>query len=283
MKRIFTLALALCALTTLSAQVDTVKTTKVDTINVGGMIIIKDPNEKVEDSRSEREISIPGRRSSKTSNISTNWWVLDFGWNNIHDETNYTDAAGSGYLQPNGRAFIDDDFTLKSGKSVNVNIWIFMQRLNVIKHVVNLKYGLGLELYNFRYKNSSQISYREGSPSPYITRDTVAFSKDKLATDYITVPFMLNINTSPRSNWGLSFSAGISAGYMYSNRNKQVSDERGKEKEKGDLGLNRWKLAYIGELGLGPVRLYGSYTFTELHNKGLVQHPYAVGIRFSNW
>ena len=39
-----------------------------------------------------------------------------------------------------------NDFKLKTVKSVNVNIWFFMQRLNLIKHYVNLKYGLGLEL-----------------------------------------------------------------------------------------------------------------------------------------
>ena len=36
-----------------------------------------------------------------------------------------------------------DNLKLRTIKSVNVNIWFFMQRLNLIKHVVNLKYGLG--------------------------------------------------------------------------------------------------------------------------------------------
>ena len=30
-----------------------------------------------------------------------------------------------------------------------MNIWFFMQRLNLIEHMVNLKYGLGLELNNY--------------------------------------------------------------------------------------------------------------------------------------
>lgn len=95
---------------------------------------------------------------------------------------------------------------------------------------------------------------------------------------------MLNFNTTPRSgNRGFSFSAGVSAGYLYSGRNKQISNERGNRKEKGDIGLEKWKLAYIGELGLGPVRLYGSYAITDLHETALQHKPYSVGVRLSNW
>jgi hypothetical protein len=41
-------------------------------------------------------------------------------------------------------------------------------------------------------------------------------------------------------------------------------------------------LAYVGELGLGPVKIFGSYAMTPLHKYGLEQYPYTLGIRFSN-
>ena len=281
MKRILTLCITLCVLTSGFAQVDTTGKEKADTIKVGGMIIIKRPGEKREIKR-EKDVSIPDRKSSKNSNVSTNWWIIDLGFNNVRDNTVYGSAAANSYLV-GVPSFTEDELKLRAGKSVNVNVWIFMQKLNIIKHVVNLKYGLGVELFNFRYKKNNNISYKEANP-PYIFRDTVQFSKNKLAADYVTIPLMLNFNTTPRSgNKGLSFSAGVSAGYLYSNRNKQESNERGKEKEKGDIGLNRFKLAYVGELGLGPIRLYGTYAITNLYDRGLDQQPYAVGIRFSNW
>ncbi len=263
------------------AQTDTT-IQKADTIKIGGMVIIKRPGEKREVKR-DRDFEIPERRREKQSNLSTNWWIMDIGFNHVNDKTVYGSADANSYLIPRtGQGdFTKDDMRLRAGKSVNVNIWIFMQKLNLIKHVVNLKYGMGLELFNFRYKNN--ISYVDGNP-PYITRDSIDFSKNKLAADYVTVPLMLNFNTTPRSgNRGFSFSVGVSAGYLYSSRNKQISDERDKEKIKGDIGLERFKLAYIGELGLGPVRLYGTYAITNLHERGLKQQPYAVGIRFSNW
>jgi hypothetical protein len=95
---------------------------------------------------------------------------------------------------------------------------------------------------------------------------------------------MLNLSTNPAyENKGLSVSVGVSAGYLYSQRNKQKSDERGKEKNKGDYDLERFKLSYIAELGLGPVRLYGSYSPQSMYKNGLDMRPYTVGIRLSNW
>jgi hypothetical protein len=96
---------------------------------------------------------------------------------------------------------------------------------------------------------------------------------------------MLNINTTPDSRRGLSFSAGVSAGYLINSRNKQVSGERGKQKYRGDFNFEPWRFAAIGEIGLGPVRLYGTYSLNRLQKDitRVEQYPYAVGIRFSNW
>ncbi len=119
--------------------------------------------------------------------------------------------------------------------------------------------------------------------SPFIFRDSIGFTKNKLAADYLTVPLMLNFNSDPAHNKGLSASIGVSAGYLYSQRNKQRSGERGKEKNKGDYDLERFKLSYVAELGLGPVRLYGSYSPKSFYQQGLNMKPYNIGIRFSNW
>ena len=193
--------------------------------------------------------------------------------------------------RPGFPALDGNDFKLKAGKSVNVNIWFFMQRLALIKRNVNLKYGLGLELNNYRYKSS--ISYREDGEVPYssgmqtnapfIFRDSIGFSKNKLAADYLTVPLMLNFRTTPSGGKkSLSVSFGVSAGYLYSQRNKQKSEERGKLKNKGDYELNRFKFSYIGELGLGPVKLYGSYSPKSMYDNNMDFRPYSFGIRLGN-
>ena len=274
------------------AQTDSIEVQrKNDTIRIGGMIILKkgEPNE-----RRRVTVTVGNKRHEKKSNVSTAGLILDLGFANWTDKTNYTTAAANGYLvnRAGSPDLSDNDFKLKTVKSVNVNIWFFMQRLNLVKHYVNLKYGLGLELNNYRFK--SAVSLNEGGLNPYNTsqtinhpfafRDSISFSKNKLAADYATVPFMLNFVTNPNeSKNGLSLSAGVSVGYLYSSRNKQKSGARGKEKNRGDYDLQKWKFSYIGELGLGPVHLYGSYSPNSIFEKVLNLMPYTVGIRFSNW
>ena len=273
------------------AQTDSVQVQrKSDTIRIGGMIILKkgDPNDK------RVTVTVGNRNYNKKANINTASFIIDLGFANWVDKTNYTTATSGNYLvnQPGSAALAESDFRLRTIKSVNVTIWFFMQRLNLIKHYVNLKYGLGLELNNYRF--TSDVSLKEAGANPYnltqdinhpfIFRDSISFSKNKLAADYVTVPMMLNFRTNPNSSdKGLSFSAGVSVGYLYSSRNKQKSGERGKERNRGDYNLETWKFSYIGEIGLGPVHLYGSYSPNSIFEKGLSFMPYTVGIRLSNW
>lgn len=265
-----------------------------DTVKVGNFIIIqKNRNlsnrvDQVTNGQRQRmnnviTIRTKPRNKKSNQNVVNNWGILDLGFTNINDNTNYTTAQGAGYLTTvNGNPVTKNNFNLRTGKSSNVNIWFFMQKLNVTKHVVNLKYGLGLEMYNFRFEDN--ISFRS-TPQPMVFNDTVNFSKNKLYVGYLTVPFMVNFNLTPLKDNGLSFSAGVSAGYLLNSRNKQISNERGKVKYKGDFNLQPWRVAAIGELGLGPIRLYGSYSLNNLYKEstGLDQIPYAVGIRFSRF
>ena len=163
-----------------------------------------------------------------------------------------------------------------------------MQKLNLVNHQLFLKYGLGVELHNFRYK--SNISYLEQNPfvsgiapAPIVFRDSVTFSKNKLAADYVSVPLMLTFQSSQSRHKGISLSVGVSAGYLYSQRNKQVSQERGKQTNGGNFDLEPFKISYVGELGLGPIRLYGSYTPKSIYQRGMDIRPYTFGIRLSNW
>ncbi|MBP6023786.1 outer membrane beta-barrel protein [Ferruginibacter sp.] len=288
MKQLITFLAAAIICSTATAQTDSTTTKKSDTIRIGGIIIVKN-------GKKDKDVNITMGRKDKTKkknpNVSTNWWIVDVGFNNYTDKTNYA-TTGSYLINRPGYPNLDkNDFKLRSGKSVNVNIWLFMQRLNLIQHHVNLKYGVGLEINNYRYKSS--VSYKENGPvaytatqtnSPFIFRDSISFSKNKLATDYLTVPVMLNFVSNPNSRKkGISLSAGVSAGYLFSQRNKQKSDERGKDRNKGDYDLNTFKLSYVAELGLGPIRFYGSYSPKSIYDHSLDMRPYTVGFRFSNW
>ncbi len=278
MKRIFTLCIALCTLATSFAQTDTTgqKTTvpESDTIKIGGMVIIRKKGSTEE--TSNKEYKFKTRRDGKPSNLSTNWWIFDFGFSNYTDNSNYVTAAATGFVAPGITA---DDLELRAGKSRNVNVWFFMQKLNIAKHVLNLKYGMGLELNNYSFENT-KLAFAK-NPT-LISEGTTDYRKVKLAADYLTVPIMLNINFTPRRKNGFGISGGVSAGYNYSTRYK-TKDGGDVKKIKNDFDLESFKLSYIGEISLGPVRLYGSMAMKNMWEKGLDMKPYNFGFRFSNW
>lgn len=292
MKKVILSLMSVCMLSAAMAQNDTLTTPgNSDTIRIGGMIILKKGSS---DEKNHVSVTIRHRYHEKISNVSTQSFVFDLGFANWVDKTDYPSATAGNYLvnRPGTGDLSATDFRLRTIKSVNVNIWFFMQRLNLIKHYVNLKYGAGLELNNYRFKQD--ITLRESGANPYspmqqinhyfIFRDSTDYRKDKLAADYITIPLMLNFRTNPNYNdKGISISAGVSVGYLYSSRNKQISSAFGKHKHHGDYDLQQWKFAYVAELGLGPVHLYGSYSPNSIFQNGIKLMPYNVGVRFSNW
>jgi hypothetical protein len=270
MKSILLLCVAACLFNIASAQTDTTGKQANDTIRIGGMIIIKKPGSNDREIiRNDRSVRIPSRKS-KPDNITTNWMVIDLGYAGFNDKTNYASAETQAFAPGSTEDWLD----LRGGKSRNVNVWFFMQRVNMIAHVVNLKYGLGLELNNYFFDDET-IRFQKNPTLITLDAALKDARKNKLAVDYLTVPLMLNFNFTPRRDNGFGFSAGVSA------RQKTKMDGD-KDKVKNDFDLKRWKVSYIGELNLGPVKLYGSYALKTMWDKGLDQTPYNVGFRLSN-
>jgi hypothetical protein len=180
----------------------------------------------------------------KLKNLETNWWTLDLGFANYHDKSPvvYWLAANPNVLPYGPGPINPKSLSLNNKKSTNVNLWIVQQKLNLYEHKINLKYGVGVEMFNFRFEKP--ISFREDVVG-YLKYDDVTFTK-----------------------------------------NKQISAENGKQKYAGNFNLNDWRVATIGELGVGPIRLYGSYGMTNLFNKSQVlfdMQPFALGLRFSRF
>lgn len=278
MKRILLLCATVCTLLSSYAQTDTLPKKDLplggsnDTLIVGGMVIIRG---------NDAEAKMLRKKMYKPKNITTNWFVLDLGFSNFIDNTQYGVGTAANAYAPGSN---EDWFKTKFGNSINVNIWLAMQKVNLVKHYVNLKYAAGLELNNYRFK--SPIVYNKitgaNTGSPVVELDEVRnFKKSRLSADYITVPLMLNFNFTPHNEREFGFSAGVSASVLYNSRHVIKTSEDGKQKVKDDFDLNRWKLSYVGELSLGFIKFYGSYAFKSMYNKGLDMTPYTLGVRFS--
>ena len=219
-------------------------------------------------------------------NIQTNWWTLDLGFANYHDKSPMiywmVDPLPNNLSIYPG-PMTSKSFSLNNKKSSNVNLWVVQQKVNLYQHKINLKYGIGFEMFNFRFEKP--VSFREDI-SGFVKYDDVVFSKNKLLVKYLTIPVQINFKPNPNMKKGFYASVGMSAGYLLNAKNKQISAERGKEKFEGNFNLNDWRIATIGELGLGSIRLYGSYGMNNLFNKNQVfydMQPFALGLRFSKF
>jgi len=276
---------------------DTFLSVNEDTVRLGRLNIIKsqDKNNKkdwqsmIEDGDFDNtNISIE-RAPKKLKNVTTNWFSFDLGYANFRDQSDqmvYLMGIPSTYP---GLPYINkywvnsSNLKLDNRKASNFNLWIVQQKLNLYQHKINLKYGVGFEMFNFRFEQP--ISFRN-EPGKTVFMDDINFTKNKLFVKYLTVPVQLNFQPNPYNRKGFYASIGLSAGYLVDARNKQISAERGKQKYDGNFELNNFRFATIGELGIGGVRLYGSFGSINLFDKNksnLTLFPYAIGLRFSNF
>jgi hypothetical protein len=294
MKQLLTSAVFIMAAITAHAQTDTTKTEteKPDTIKVGGMVIINkkgsDPGTVNESSGSSSDdFGVYFKKSNKGKSgrrLATSWLNFDFGFNNYIDRTDYTTAEAKDYaraVRPGEEPYTKEDLRVDPGKSINFNLWIVKQRWGISRdNKFNVKWGLMLETNNYRYVlRNSYVN----APSPYVFRDSFEIRKNKLAMDYLTVPLLIGFNTKPYAEDGFAVSVGVSMGYLYSSRNKQVSTEYGKRQNRSNFGFEPWKFQYLAEIGIGIVKLYGSYSPQTFYVRGLDISPYNVGLRFGEW
>src|SRR5690606_27513586 len=98
---------------------------------------------------------------------------------------------------------------------------------------------------------------------------------------YLSMPFMLTAKSRLAENIWLVYGLGVSGGFRINSMQKQISDERGKQKNRDQFNFNNFNACLTGELGVdGYVRLFASYQLTPLHENALFHYPYSIGIRF---
>ncbi len=171
---------------------------------------------------------------------------------------------------------------LRQGKSINVNIWPVLMNIKLLQRKsqkISLYTGAGLQLYNFKF--NKDISFINET-TPKVIEDNVQFSKNKLAFAYASIPLMVNFKTRMGgSNLWLTYGFGAIGGYCFDSWTKQISDERGKQKNHDEFNFQKFNLNLSGEIGIDNyIRFYATYQVTNMFKDALTQNPYCIGIRF---
>lgn len=218
----------------------------------------------------------------KEKKVTISYGMVDLGINALNDATNYSSAGAQAYLHVPDNQKNTNLFSLRQGKSINVNIWPVLLKIKLLNRPnqkISFYTGAGLQLYNFRF--NKDISFRNDI-IPLVTMDSVSFQKNKLAFSFASIPLMLNFKSRlVGSDLWLTYGFGVIGGYCLGSWTKQISEERGKQKNHDAFNFNKVNLSLSAEIGLNNyIRFYATYQVTNMYQNALVQHPYAIGIRF---
>lgn len=208
--------------------------------------------------------------------------VVDIGLNTLQDNSDYSSTAVRQFLNVPEEQKNENLFNLKQGKSLNVNVWpvlLSWEALQGDKQKIVFGTGIGLQMYNFRFDRP--VSYRN-EVVPEVYWDSVnTITKNKLGFTYLSVPLMMTFKTRAGDKTWLIYGVGVTGGYRIASWTKQISNERGKQKNHDQFNFNNFNSCLTAEVGLeGYFRLYASYQVTALHEDILDQHPFCIGIRF---
>ena len=208
-------------------------------------------------------------RSHKRNNFKGHWSGIEFGFNNYL-------TSGNSIVMPDNI----DYMTLHSSKSTNFNINFSQLSLGLTKHI-GFVTGLGINWNNYRFDGSNNIV--KGINGIIEDFDPgVNLKKSKLATVYLTLPFVLEIQI-PANNHHLNIAAGPIGALKLGSHTKMVFQDGQTIKSKGDFSLNLLRYGATARIGYGNFQIYGTYYRTPLFQTGKGPagtdlYPFEIGV-----
>lgn len=191
--------------------------------------------------------------------VEQSWFVMDLGWNVWL--TDNTFELPEGYKE----------MELDRGRSVNFHLGILQQGVNLYRGQLRFVYGIGIEFNNYRFRNNIDL-VDESSPLAFAINTDQEYKKNKVVSQYATMPLMLNYKTkSDDDNESFKLAGGIQLGYLISSNIKQKWGEDGKKekrREKGDYNFEDYRLGYVIQFGYGDLNIYAKYYPTTVFKSG---------------
>lgn len=212
----------------------------------------------------------------KNELVHAHWAGFELGINTFMNSDFGTDL-------PPGYSFLE----LRDEKSVAVNFNIMDYELKLFKRNIMLVTGLGLTYNNYRFKSDSYLASNTSQVTP-VTATGVNLKKNKLVASYLTVPLLIEFNTSSNPRKTVHLAAGVIGGLRVGSHLKLVKEEGNKEsksKSYDDFNLNPFRYDATVRFGFRDFTIFGSYNMAGLFkdNKGPEIYPLTLGIRLVGW
>jgi hypothetical protein len=260
-----------------------------DTIKIGQLLISKPESksnlswEQIIKNKDLNGLKVNFKKSNNNfKQLETSWFAFDIALVNYLDETKY--AENKSLSNPAiGQPLSKFKMQLNNGKSTNINIWVVQQKYRFKNPAFYLKYGLGLEMFNFRYEYG--INFRKNE-SMFIYLSDESYEKNKLFTSYLSAPVQFGYDFKLKNDKILGVSGGLVTGYLFKSYNKQINRELGKEKYKSNFSLRDIRLAGIFEIRIDKLKFFGTASLQNMLDKMNTNqslYPYSFGLRFSKF
>ncbi|MCX6258338.1 MAG: porin family protein [Bacteroidia bacterium] len=219
----------------------------------------------------------PDHRHGKSSGreFEGHWHGFEFGPDNY---VNKSAEMGGG----------QDNLTLNQGKSWAFYLNLLQYSIPLVKNNFGIVTGLGLEWNNYSFDNN--ISLVPNTKTVMTTNDTLNYSKNKFRTTYLTLPIMLEYQTSSGSdNKKFFIGAGLLCGLKLGSSTKQEWGSGNTEHElivSDDYNLNTFRYGLTARIGYGHWGLFANYNITPLFKSSALPdnlYPLTIGIKVINF
>jgi hypothetical protein len=209
------------------------------------------------------------------SRFKGHWSGIELGFNN------YLTTDRSLVLPPD-----IEYMSINSSKSINFNINFSQLSIGLTQHI-GFVTGLGVNFNNYRFNGNNNIQ-KSATGVIEILDPVEQLKKSKLATIYLNLPFLLEIQI-PVDNNHLHLSAGPIGAVRIGSHTKLVYEEGPTVKSNGDFNLNMLRYGGTVRAGYGNFQLYGTYYMIPLFQNGkgpanIELYPFEIGfaLTFNN-
>ena len=236
----------------------------------------------------------------KKNKFNGHWAGIELGWNGwVNDNFDMTYPAGQQYLN------------LNNARSLMVNLNRFEFNLNLAKNHLGVTSGLGFELHNYYFSNSTFLVKDSMELVAYNIVDQSGKPADmkvnKMFISWLTVPVLFEYQTNSKMRMNsFHFAVGVIGGVRLASYTKQeyyarntdyyLKDDDGKlvgmfnsgdkpYRTKGQYHLNTFKADLTARAGWSFLNLWATYSLTPMYQKdqGPVLYPWSVGITLIGW
>ncbi len=198
----------------------------------------------------------------------------------------------TGFTDKNQSFYINKPYNymeLDYSRSFNWQINIWQQNIHIVKNYFNLCTGLGFDFNRYQFANKVKLNPDSAFTWGNVdSTGTFSYKKNRLTSYYVTVPLLLDFNTSSNPKKAFHISVGVVGKYLLGARTKQIVVKNGdtyKQIRNDGYNLNPFQFNAYASVGYGNVTLFAQYGLNEMfqHNKGPELYPFSVGVRLANF